>query len=603
MKLRKLTACVMTAALVTMSLAACSADSGNSSSDTNKSNNATDGNKTQTVEKGQGEGYGVKEETVYVTTDADGSVQKILVSDWLKNPENYATLKDVTTLSDIVNVKGNEKFNVSDGNISFATTGNDIYYQGSLDKSAALPVGLKITYRLNDNDISAKELQGKSGKLSITIEYTANEKTSDGIYVPFLAVTGMLLPTDHFSNIEITNGQIVSNGDYQVALGMGVPGISESLGIDVPNTVELTADVKDFSIDMMMTVCTNKVFSEISTDDLSQINDITDMISLLSKSSAKLSDGAKELNTGLNTLKENASVLSAGIAKLNAGASQLDGGIKELSTGANTLNSGAKELNTGASQLDGGIKELNAGANQVNAGVQKLTSSMAAMTSTIQKSIADNNAKIAALKQAIGAYQTQAAAGQLSPEAAQAKIAEATQNIYALSGANEALNQILGNLTAKDANGLTLSDNLAALKNGTQALADGSAKLSQGSSSLAAGTKELLAGTTDLVAGCGELSAGASQLAAGLSELNSKIPALTDGIAKLTSGSEELSAGMSQFDESAIQKIADVYNNDFSKALDDIKKIVNAGKEYSTLTGVGDGCDGIATFIIKTNAN
>ena len=51
-----------------------------------------------------------KEETVYVITGADGSVEKTIVSVWLKNPEEAATLSDHAELTDIKNVKGDETY-------------------------------------------------------------------------------------------------------------------------------------------------------------------------------------------------------------------------------------------------------------------------------------------------------------------------------------------------------------------------------------------------------------------------------------------------------------------------------------------------------------
>ena len=47
-----------------------------------------------------------KNETVYVLSGADGSVQKIIVSDWLKNMSSAQNITDASSLLDIENVKG-----------------------------------------------------------------------------------------------------------------------------------------------------------------------------------------------------------------------------------------------------------------------------------------------------------------------------------------------------------------------------------------------------------------------------------------------------------------------------------------------------------------
>ena len=52
-----------------------------------------------------------KEETVYVNADASGNTDEITVSNWLKNSGDVSgKLTDKSTLNDIKNVKGDEKY-------------------------------------------------------------------------------------------------------------------------------------------------------------------------------------------------------------------------------------------------------------------------------------------------------------------------------------------------------------------------------------------------------------------------------------------------------------------------------------------------------------
>ena len=55
-----------------------------------------------------------KNETVYVLTNADGATRKIIVSDWLNNQSGLSSIQDITGLSDIENVKGNENWTIRD---------------------------------------------------------------------------------------------------------------------------------------------------------------------------------------------------------------------------------------------------------------------------------------------------------------------------------------------------------------------------------------------------------------------------------------------------------------------------------------------------------
>ena len=142
-----------------------------------------------------------KDETVYVLTGTDGSVQKIIVSDWVKNTLGEGSLRDESGLDNIQNVKGNESYTPGGDNTKvWDAAGKDIYYQGNIDKQ--LPVGLSVTYQLDGKSITAEELAGKSGKVTIRFEYENNQyevRTVNGVsqkvYVPFVALTGALLDT------------------------------------------------------------------------------------------------------------------------------------------------------------------------------------------------------------------------------------------------------------------------------------------------------------------------------------------------------------------------------------------------------------------------
>ena len=72
------------------------------------------------------------------------------------------------------------------------------------------------------------------------------------MYVPFTVVTGMLLDSANFSNIEVTNGKVTEVGDDSLAIGIVLPGMEESLSskldelnvtMDIPDCFEVTADV------------------------------------------------------------------------------------------------------------------------------------------------------------------------------------------------------------------------------------------------------------------------------------------------------------------------------------------------------------------------
>ena len=103
-------------------------------------------------------GHAEKDETVYVMCKADASVKQVIVSDWIKNPKAAASLKDLSNLTGIENVKGDEAFTQDGKSISWDADGSDIYYRGNSDE--ALPVDVSVTYLLDGKEIAPDALKG-----------------------------------------------------------------------------------------------------------------------------------------------------------------------------------------------------------------------------------------------------------------------------------------------------------------------------------------------------------------------------------------------------------------------------------------------------------
>lgn len=290
-----------------------------------------------------------KEETVYVVADNSGKAKDVIVSDWLKNPDGNETIEDVSDLKDIKNVKGKEKFEEKDGKITWKAKGKDIYYQGKTDKE--LPVKQTISYYLDGEKMDPDEIAGKSGKVTIRFDYKNNQKTTttvDGkkysVYVPFTIMTGMILD-DSFTNVEVKNGKVISDGDKNMVVGVAMPGLKDSLkvtssdfseDIDIPEYVEVTADVKDFSMDMTMSVMLSGITSSDNVEDFVDLSDLDDAIDTLSDSSSQLADGTKELREGLEQLRSKVPALADGANTLNSSTESLRNGVSSLDATLNT---------------------------------------------------------------------------------------------------------------------------------------------------------------------------------------------------------------------------------------------------------------------------
>lgn len=297
-----------------------------------------------------------KDESVYLLSDANGNVYNTIVSDHLVNTDDAATIEDKSTLSDIKNVKGDEEFKQDGDKLTWQADGNDIYYQGTSDEEA--PVSQKVTYYLDGNEIAPADLAGKSGKVTIRFDYTNNssyKETVNGsevdVKVPFAAVTAMVLD-DSFTNVEVTNGKVQSNGDSNIIIGYALPGIKDSLGVedsdfiddlDLPEYFEVSADVENFELSTAMTIVANAgSMVSMSTGDSSSLDD---MINDLSDATNDLKNGSSDLADGLDTLQSS-------LADYASGMSELYSASGDLGKGVNTLNSSAKSISKGLKTLD-----------------------------------------------------------------------------------------------------------------------------------------------------------------------------------------------------------------------------------------------------------
>lgn len=607
-----------------------------------------------------------KDETVYVLAGADGSVKKIIVSDWIKNAVGSKNLTDKSELKDVVNVKGEETYTMGGDNTRvWDAEGNDIYYQGNIEKE--LPVNLAVSYKLDGASITADKLAGKSGKVTIRFDYTNNQYETvsiDGkqekIYVPFAMITGMLLDNDVFTNIEVTNGKLINDGNHTAVAGIAFPGLSENLAlssdkIDIPDYVEITADVKNFKMTNTVTIATNEIFNKIDTDNLNSVDDLTASLDKLTGAMNQLMDGSSELYGGLCTLLDKSAELVSGIDKLAAGAAQLKDGASSLDSGADTLNSGAAQLNAGLSELTANNDALNGGAKQVfesllsmadsklaEAGLtvdkltienystvlgsllenmtdEKLAAQVnAAVKAEVTKAVTEGTRKkliLTSLNMTEEQYNAAVAAGQITD----AQIAALTAGADAAINSNPQVQaamqaeidaqmqspEVQAKAAAALENAKASAQQLVALKEQLDSynyFYTSLGRYTAGVSSANDGAAQLSAGTTQLKAGTVQLKDGINELYNGILTMKNGAPALTSGVTQLKDGSMKLSDGLKQFNEQGVKKLTDAVNGDLGGLITRIKATADVSKNYRSFSGISDDMDGQVKFIYRTDA-
>ena len=564
-----------------------------------------------------------KNETVYVLANADGSVKKIIVSDWIKNSLNEKSLKDKTELGDIKNVKGDESYVMDSDNMRvWNADGADIYYQGTISKE--LPVDLKVSYKLDGKAVSAEEIAGKSGKATIRFDYTNKQYSevniggkTEKIYVPFAMLTGLMLDNDVFSNVSVTNGKIINDGDHTIVAGFALPGLQQNLNLskdklEIPDYVEITADVKNFALTTTLTLAANSLFNEIDTSKLNSADDLQAQLNELTSGMTKLINGSSELYGGLTTLLSKSKELVAGIDKLAEGSDELSSGTAALNAGLNTLVSKNGDLTAGAKQVFDTLlgtvtSEFSNNGITVSLTVENYKSELNSLLTDpddTQKAelIAIANtaleAKLAAkdipqslykgvkvlLAQKLNEGKTQdeamAEIGQL--------IAAAPANVIAagsVQGADEIINNLCLNLAKQ-----TLKPSV-----------ESAIKSLDSYNTFYQGVLAYTAGVKDAADGSAKVNAGAKQLKDGTAELKNGAAQLVPGVEQLSDGSKQLADGIKELNDKGISKLTGLAGDDLQNLVDRVKATVEVSKNYKSFAGIADGTDGSVKFIYKTD--
>lgn len=552
-----------------------------------------------------------KDESVYVKADASGKVNETTVTEWLKNPNNGKT-EDVTELQNVENVKGDETYTTdSEGSVSWKSEGKDIYYQGTTDKE--LPVDVEITYTLDGKKVEAKDLKGKDGELEMKVQYTNQSKETVDVsgesvemYTPFAMVTAMMLPNDEYTNVTIDHGKIVSDGDKNIVVGLGFPGMEENLNlegkdidIDIPDSFTITADVKNASVGPTMTVASSDVLEQFGLDEIDSFDDLSDSVGELENAAEQLTDGSAKAADGSSALADGSNTLATGAGTLADGTSALATGVKTLADGVNTLNSksgdltkGVSDLATGVNDYTGGVSALSDGSSKVSAGAEGLKKGL----ETAQTGIGDLASGVGTLKSGFEGTEENPGANNLANGTVQAIGATSTaiDNLAALikdMAGNQGAVQAQATINGKDqaveaavnqlvSAGIVTEENkescaaairtavndhisaeakvtsekasadptgaIEAAKTAVGTASTYAAGLQKNVGALYEGTKTVQGGVEDLKKGNSQLAAGAKDLADGTSALASGTSTLNDKSSLLVAGTSKLKEGGNQ---------------------------------------------------------
>ena len=559
-----------------------------------------------------------KDETIYAKLENNGQVEKVIVTEHLEGTNEDKTI-DKSTLQNIMNISGNEKFTIEDGRIIWESNGKDIYYQGTTDEK--LPISLEITYYLNGKESSIKDMLGKKGKVTIELKYTNNDRhivkingKNEILYTPFVVASTTIISNKDNKNINVTNGKVITNGTTSIIAMISTPGLYESLGIDKlkeMDTAVITYDTDSFELSSIYSIATPKLIESSDLDIFDNIDKIYSSINTLSSSSNKLKNGSNEILNGANKLKDGVSKLVDGVNKLYGGSKLIKNSIEEAIENLRKDNSPAIDDNTLAYIKNEAI--TNSKSRAIEKAKEEVNKTFTEEYKNLIASQAVEKLKSNSTYQDLQNKKLMLEKSGITPSLINICKSENIPSEYLEICINNkeyitqytTLNQMITLMqeTAKQTAIETAYQ--TAIQTSTSVAGSVSEQVAGEVSTsvakqVAANAKEKAKETT--ISSLSTLLEALNELSSGLNELNTKVSELDNGTQQLKEGISSLDSGLSLFNSQGINKISSLVNNDVKTLEGKVKALGKLSIDYKTFDDIEGNANGSSKIIMIVEA-
>lgn len=495
-----------------------------------------------------------KKETIYTNLNYNGKVTKTVVNNHLYL-EDKGTVEDETELKDILNINGDEKYNLEGNKLTWSSSGKDIFYQGSTDKE--LPVSIKATYYLNGKKTSVKKMLGKEGTVKIVLSFTNNSyDEKNKIYTPIVTTVGTIISDKENTNIEITNGKAVDTGTKNMLVGIASPGLYESTKLEELkglDEITITYDTTKFSLNNIYIVATPKLLEESDLNVFNKMDTLSKSVNTLSESMDKIESGSSELENGTNTVLAGTKTISANLKKAYDGIEKIENGSVSVDRGVEQV---ITALTTAKKQLDTTSLDYLKATNITAANTLLESLKMQGLTNDLVSLFNQFTVSSFGLG---GTYSDASSANTaLQSYLVNSPYAEQTASLMQLKG---------------------LYDVYLLLNTDGTAFGQTAEKINYLSSQI----DILLSGLSELKTGTTELTTGVTSLKTGIYSLYTGSIKLTEGTKTLNEGTTTLSNGIATLNKEGIKKLTG-YTDKFKSYTTTAKKILEKSNEYNGFT-------------------
>lgn len=507
-----------------------------------------------------------KEETVYSKLNNNGEIINTSVYEHLINTDKLDTITDLSDLENITNINNNNKFEYANNTLTWDAKAKDIFYKGTTNKS--LPISEDVTYKLDGNDISLSDMLGKSGHVEITIKYTNNDlhynNKYGNMYTPFMVATITSIEGKNNSNVEVTNGKVINNGNNYMVVAISLPGLSESLGIEEKiDSVTISYDTTKAELSTIYSVMSPKIIEETDMDIFNKLNniyskgyDLKTYMDEIESGSKDILEGLEKVSSGNTALKENLTSIIDNISLMEEGSKNLSNGINEIIT-----------------NLEGALEELNSNDN-----LEKINSAKLLMENNT-KTINNLNEVNFKLK---GYYDNYNLSNIKYEDILNSEL-ENKMDLYNIKYSYENTYESNQNLMQL----LTLNN---------QAITDSLNTLNASSTKINGMITMLKGYLLETEKGANDLNGGLTELKQGMIFYDTKMGEVNTGLIDLNNGMSTLNDGIIEFNKEGISTITN-YMNKLSNLTDKIEVLTDYSNSYKTISITNNEIKGTTKFV------
>ncbi len=323
-----------------------------------------------------------KTEVVYVSLDATGAARAASVVNMF-DVESGGQIVDFGPYDDVLSLSEDKALSREGQATSFSVGEGTFLYQGDISQPV-IPWSISLSYELDGRSVSADEVAGAEGEVTIHLKTGRNEDADRAFYDSYMLQATFTLPAGTCSDVVAEQATLAMSGEDRTVAFTVLP------GHDGDFTIKMNA--RDFALPSAQIVA----LPYTSVIEMPSAEDRTVAFTVLPG------------HDGDFTIKMNARDFALPSAQIVAlpytsviempSADGMVDGISQLGDAVSRLASGASQLDAGSSEFASGVDDFAVGSAQFGEGL----STLAASSDQLTEASAQVNAAFTAVGEALG---------------------------------------------------------------------------------------------------------------------------------------------------------------------------------------------------------